>query len=149
MHATAQVRFGFYADTQGLAPRTSSVDNGDMAGQKTADRVLDWLTAAGVFGCVALALTALIGFERPNTALLILASALILVVPFGMLVHLTMTSGLSREEKRLWLREFGSRRIATGLADYLTCRDRQATIRRRVDRAASRQFTSGAPPDAP
>jgi uncharacterized membrane protein len=119
-----------------------------MAFSSTANRVLEALVGLGVLGLVLLALTALIGFEQPNTMLLIVSSVLIFLAPLGMLVHLTMTRELTREEKRLWIQELTSRRGASGLADYLTSHDRRTAIRRRVGLDGAKDLTSGEPPAA-
>lgn len=126
-----------------------TVHNMGMAVLPAANRMLELLAALGVFGLVVLSLTAFVGFERPNTALVIVSSVLIFLAPLGLLLHLAFTSELTREEKGLWIREFTSRRAATGVADYLTSHDRKAAIRGRVESAASKDFISGGPPAAP
>lgn len=101
-------------------------------------RMLGAFAAIGVFGLVALTLTALIGFEEPNSILLLISCLLIFAAPAAMVVHLTTTTELTREEKRRWIREFTGSRAASALADYLTSRDRRAALNQRLEEASAR-----------
>lgn len=81
--------------------------------------------ALSVLGMVALAVTAIIGFEEPNSTLLLFSSILLLAAPAAVLVHLATTKALTRQEKRRWIRELTSRRAPRALSDYLTSQGRR------------------------
>lgn len=105
----------------------------------TTNKNLDSLAVLGVFGVVGLGLTAMVGFEEPNDMLLLFSSVLILAVPVVMLVHLGMTTELTAEEKRLWVRELTGLHAISAFSDYLASRDRRATIKQRTDEALARR----------
>jgi hypothetical protein len=92
-----------------------------------------WLASSLVLGVVTLALMTFLAFEEPNEALLTLSSALVVAVPAGLLVHLSLTRGLTRAEKRMWIRELTGPRVASALSDYITATDRRATLLRRIE----------------
>jgi hypothetical protein len=78
---------------------------------------------------IGLATTTLVGFEEPNNTLLFASTVLVLAAPLAALVHLSLTSELTRQEKRAWIRGFTGPRAPRLFADYLTSRDRRATAR--------------------
>ncbi len=79
---------------------------------------------AGVFAAVVL------GFEEPNASILLVSGLLMLMAPLAAAVHLTFTSEMTREEKRLWVRIFSSPRAFGAFSPYLTSLDRGATARK-------------------
>jgi hypothetical protein len=104
-----------------------------------ANRVLGALAALSLFGIVGLGLTALFGFEKPNSMLLLVSSVLVLAAPVAMLVHLGATRELTRQEKRIWIRELTGSRAPWAFSDYVTCDDRPATARRLAEEAQARR----------
>ena len=82
-----------------------------------------------ITGMIGLATTVLVGFEEPNNTLLLVSTVLVLAAPLAALVHLGLTTELTRQEKRAWIRGFTGPRAPRVLSDYLTCRDRRATAR--------------------
>jgi len=103
------------------------------------NRVLGALAVLSVFGIAGLGLTALVGFERPNTMLLLVSSALVLAAPVAMLVHLAVTRELTRAEKRIWIRELTGPRAPWVFSDYVACDDRPAAASRLVEEALERR----------
>jgi hypothetical protein len=104
-----------------------------------ARKSLDVWMAPSLAGFALLGLTGLFGFEEANVWLLMLAAALTLAAPAAVFVHLSLTGELTRDEKRMWIREFTSSASASALADYLTATDRRATTARRAHARARRQ----------
>ena len=93
----------------------------------TANRILGSSTVLSIAGMIGLATTAVVGFEEPNNALFLVSTILLLAAPLAALVHLSLTSELTRQEKRAWIRGFTGPRAPRLFADYLTSRDRRAT----------------------
>jgi hypothetical protein len=84
-----------------------------------------------------------LGFEEPNGWLLLISAGLALVAPGVVLTHLALTRELSREEKRMWVRELTSVSAASAFADYLRASDHRTAIARRVrERAEARSIHS-------
>jgi hypothetical protein len=111
-----------------------------------ANAVLGALAVLGVFGMVGLAVTALLGFEEPNSTLLVFSSVLLFAAPVGILAHLSVTRELTRQEKRIWFQQLTGRRAAWAFSGYLTCHDRRATAKRLAEeQAARRQAKEGLP----
>src|SRR5688572_32063362 len=100
------------------------------AGLRWADRTLRVLPAVALFGMVVLALTLVLGFEQPNTALFLLSALLVLAAPSGVLLHLAFNAGLTREEKRTWARALASVHSARALTAYVDGNDRRGTLSR-------------------
>jgi len=92
-----------------------------------------------VVGVVGLAITALAGFEEPNNTLLLVSTLLVLAAPAAMLVHLAVTSELTPEEKRAWIRALTGSRAPRVFSEYLTCSDRRATARSLAEKRHSPQ----------
>ncbi len=86
--------------------------------------------AASVLGIAGLLLTGVFGFEEPNNTLLLLSFILIFAAPVSVLAHLGTTRGLTRQEKRIWIRALASTRIASAFSAYTTCPDRRALLER-------------------
>lgn len=107
--------------------------------QADARRSLDVWLAPSLVGFAMFCLTGLFGFEEPNGWLLLLAAALTLAAPAAVFVHLSLTRELTREEKRMWIREFTSPVAASALADYLTATDHRAMTTRRAQARARRR----------
>jgi Mn2+/Fe2+ NRAMP family transporter len=93
-------------------------------------RLLRAFALSSAAGIVGLALTAFLGFEEPDTTLVVVSSVLLFAAPVAMLVHLSLTRELTRQEKRIWLRQLTGRRAARAFSEYLTSQDRRATARR-------------------
>jgi hypothetical protein len=104
-----------------------------------ANRLFVALAILSLFGTVGLCLTALFGFEEPNSTLLLISSAFVLAAPVTMLVHLTFTRELTRQERRLWIRALTGPRAPWAFSDYLTSEDRPATARRLAEEALARR----------
>jgi hypothetical protein len=68
------------------------------------NKLLAALAVLSLVGIVGLGLTALFGFEKPNSMLLLASSVLVLAAPVTMLVHLCTTRELTRQERRIWIR---------------------------------------------
>ena len=104
-----------------------------------ASKFLGVLAALSLLGLVGLGLTALFGFEKPNNMLLLVSSVLVLSAPVAMLMHLILTRELTREEKRIWIRELTGPRAPWAFSDYVTSDDRSATARRLAEEALARR----------
>jgi hypothetical protein len=98
-------------------------------------RVFAVLSAVGMVG---LGVTAAVGFEEPNNALLLISFVLMLVSPVAMLVHLTFTRELTSRERRMWIRQLAGPRAARVFSAYLTSDDRSATAERLAAEALAR-----------
>jgi hypothetical protein len=79
--------------------------------------VLVVLSMAGIAGFV---MTAMLGFEEPNTPMLLASGVMMLAAPITVLMHLSATRRLTHDEKRIWLKEFGSSEIWSALSEYLS-----------------------------
>jgi len=102
------------------------------------NRVFGALAAVSAVGMVGLAVTAVIGFEEPNNALLLTSFILMLVAPVAMLVHLARTRELTSRERRIWIRQFAGPRAPRAFSAYLTSHDRSATAERLAAEASAR-----------
>jgi hypothetical protein len=98
--------------------------------------ILVVLTLAGIAGFV---LTAMLGFEEPNTPMLLVSGAMTLAAPLTALVHLSVTSGLTHDERRIWLKEFGSREVWSALSEYLSSPNLSESAKRRAQDALGRR----------
>jgi hypothetical protein len=102
-----------------------------------------WVTgisgALGLLGLAGLALTLLLGFETPNTALLATSGTLTLAAPLAVLSHLAATRTLTMEEKRVWIRELTGAEAWSAISEYMTSPDLNASARRRAEDAAARR----------
>lgn len=105
----------------------------------SANTILGAFALVSLFGMVGLALTALVGFEHPNTALLVWSSILALAAPAAILVHLNVTRDLTRAEQRIWIRELLSARAPWAWSEYLMTDDRRATAERYAEDARVRR----------
>lgn len=104
----------------------------------STNRALEAAVVLSVAGMTGLAMTVLIGFEEPNNTLLLFSTILALAAPAAMLVHLSATKGLTRQEKRIWIQELTGPRAPWVFSEYLTCHDRRATAERFVEEARHR-----------
>jgi hypothetical protein len=93
---------------------------------------LSWLS---LLGGALLAVLLLLGFERPHGGALTASGLLMVSLPIAVFVHLYAASGLTPEERRLWLRELTSPRFPWTVAAYWRCRNRGALARRMGRRA--------------
>jgi hypothetical protein len=101
-----------------------------------ATRILAVLTVLGIAGFVV---TAMLGFEEPNTLMLLASGAMTLAAPITALAHLVVTRGLTRDEKRIWLKEFGSAEVFSALSEYLSSTNLSETAKRRAQGALNRR----------
>jgi hypothetical protein len=95
--------------------------------------------ALTVLGFVGLVLTVILGFESPNTALLVTSAALTFAIPFALLWHLARTHTLTTAEKRMWMRDFISADAGSAMWEYMTSPDLRESARRRAEDAATRR----------
>lgn len=104
----------------------------------STNRALEAAVVLSVVGMTGLAMTVLIGFEEPNNTLLLFSTILALAAPAAMLVHLSVTKELTRQEKRIWIQELTGPRAPWVFSEYLTCHDRRAIAERFVEEARRR-----------
>jgi hypothetical protein len=95
-------------------------------GRQPAFRILHVCAGLSIVGLVGLGLTALLGFEEPDSAWLAISAIFVIAAPAAALVHLAVTRTLTREDKRVWMKELAGRRAPWALSQYLTCDDRRA-----------------------
>jgi hypothetical protein len=81
----------------------------------------------------------MLGFEEPNTPMLLVTGAMTLAAPVTALLHLSITRGLTHEEKRIWLKEFGSAEAGSALSEYLSSTNLSESARRRAQDALARR----------
>jgi hypothetical protein len=92
-----------------------------------------------LFGFAGLILTLLLGFEEPNSTLLLVSTVLVFSTPAAVLVHLAATTELSAADKRIWIRELISPRAGSALSAYLISSDRSADADRFLLEATARR----------
>ena len=84
--------------------------------------VPQWVAAISwtmsLLGLAGLVLTCILGFETPNTALLVTSVALMFGAPLAVLWHLAETDALTTAEKRLWVRELTSAGALTAISNH-------------------------------
>ena len=97
--------------------------------------ILVVLTVVGIAGLVV---TTMLGFEGPHTPMLLASGAMTLAAPIAALVHLGVTRGLTYDEKRVWLKEFGSADVWSALSEYLSSADLSESAKRRAQEALAR-----------
>ena len=100
--------------------------------------VIGILAVLTVIGIVGFLVTLVLGFEEPHTPMLLVAGAMTLAAPIAVLVHVRVTRGLTHEEKRIWLREFGSAKVWSALSEYLSSTNLSADAKRRAEDAVAR-----------
>jgi len=93
--------------------------------------------ALSLLGFAGLILTLALGFESPNTALLIL-SALTFAAPLSALWHLAATRKLTAAEKRAWARELTGADALRALSEYMKSSDLRASAMDFVVRRAAK-----------
>ena len=101
--------------------------------------VLSILAVLALVGIAGFVLMAMLGFEEPNTPMLLLSSAMTLAAPIAALAHLSVTRGLTNVEKRIWLKEFGSAHVWSALSEYLSSPNLNESARRRAQDALARR----------
>lgn len=108
-----------------------------------APSVPRWVTgisgALSLLGLVGLGLALVLGFETPNTGLFATFGALTLAAPLSALWHFAATRALTREEKRMWMREFTGAEAASAMSEYMTSPDLGASARRRAEDTAAKR----------
>jgi hypothetical protein len=114
--------------------------NPDALVQPTVPRsVMGILMVLTVVGIVGIVVTAMLGFEEPNTPMLLVSGAMTLAAPITALMHLTVTRGLTHDEKRIWLKEFGSAEVWSALSEYLSSGNLRGSAKRRARNALARR----------
>jgi hypothetical protein len=102
-----------------------------------------WVTAISgalsLLGLAGLALTLVLGFETPNTALFATSGAFTFAAPLAALWHFAATRTLTPAEKRMWIREFTGAEASSAISEYMTSQDLRASARRRAEDAAARR----------
>lgn len=97
------------------------------------------LAVLTVVGVVGFLLIAMLSFEEPNTAMLFVSGVLVLAAPIAALLHLWFTPRLTDDEKKIWLREFGSGQAWSALSEYLSSTNLSESARRRAQNALVRR----------
>ena len=103
------------------------------AGAKGA---LALMTVVGIAGLV---MTAMLGFEKPNAMLFFLSGAMVFAAPVTALIHLSVTRRLTHDEKRIWVKQFGSAEIWSALSEYLSSSNLSESAKRRSQDSLSRR----------
>ena len=102
-----------------------------------------WLLAVSgaltLLGLVGLVLTIVIGFETPNTVLLLVSGPPVFAAPLAALWHLFATRTLTAAEKRIWARELTGADVFSAMSEYMRSPDLSASARRRFADAAARR----------
>ena len=98
------------------------------------DRVLraSWVVTA--FGLLLVLLAVQLGFEQPVQRLVAVGTPMIFLPLMLIAGHLIVTSGLSRDEKRRWLRELVSWQAGEAFACYVQSTDRRTALRDLLER---------------
>lgn len=117
--------------------------NANVSVQPTVAPVVKHLLAVlTVLGIVGVVLATMLGFEEPHAPMLWGSATMLLAAPVAALAHLGITRGLTREEKRIWLKEFASAEVWSALSEYLSSTDLSESARRRAqERLARREST--------
>jgi hypothetical protein len=100
--------------------------------------VVGFLAVLTLMGIVGFLVTMVLGFEEPHGPMLLVAGAMTLAAPITVLVHLRVTHGLTREEKRIWLKEFRSAEVWSALSEYLSSANLSDGAKRRGQAALAR-----------
>ena len=95
--------------------------------------------ALSLLGLAGLVLTLALGFETPNTAMLILSALLVFATPLAALWHFIATRTLTAAEKRMWLRELSGADAFSAISEYLRSPDLRASARRRAAETDARR----------
>jgi hypothetical protein len=103
--------------------------------QLFADRIFGGLPFVTLLGLLGVAVMALLGFEQPDTLMLVVASLLLLAAPVGLVLHLSTTKELTAEEKRLWAIRLLSWRGPALFGAYFVRRERRNATKALVDSA--------------
>ena len=102
-----------------------------------------WVTAISgalsLLGLSGLVLTFLLGFETPNTPLLVISGTLTFATPLALLWHVSATRTLTTAEKHLWVREFTGAGAWSAMSEYMTPLNLRESARRRAEDAAERR----------
>jgi hypothetical protein len=98
-------------------------------GRRWANRVLSVLPYASLVGGGILVADVMLTFEEPHFPLLSLAAALIAAAPVGMLVHLFLASGLTSDQRRMWVAGLATRKGPALFAAYFKQSARQSATR--------------------
>ena len=95
--------------------------------------------ALGLVGLVGLILTFALSFETPSTALLVVSATLIFAAPLAALWHFVATRTLTRDEKRIWLRELTGPEAFSAISEYMGSPDLRVSAQRRAADATARR----------
>lgn len=95
--------------------------------------------ALSLLGLVGIVLMLALGFETPNTALLLVSGSLIFAAPIAALWHFVATRTLTPAEKRIWIRELAGAEAFSAISEYLRSTDLRASARKRAADAVTRR----------
>jgi hypothetical protein len=114
--------------------------NSHTSVQPTVPRGIRNIVAVlSMVGIVGVILTTMLGFEEPQTPMLWVSVATAFGAPIAVLVHLSVTHALTHDEKRIWLKEFGSAQVWSALSEYLSSTNLSESAKRRVQDAQARR----------
>ena len=110
------------------------------SGSATLPRRLSAIAGAlTVLGLAGLFLTLALGFETPNTALLIVSGPFTLAAPLAALWHLFATRRLTTAEKRIWAKALIGADAFSAFSEYMKSPDLAASAQEIVAAAATRR----------
>ena len=92
-----------------------------------------------LLGALSLGANVMLSFEEPHAPMLFGAAILLLAAPAGMLIHLAVTSEMTRREKRRWMKGLMHGNVAL-FAAYFNRAERLATTHKL---AAVKRVSSG------
>ena len=95
--------------------------------------------ALSLLGLVGLVLTLALGFETPNTAMLVVSAALVFAAPLAALWHFIATRTLTTVEKRIWLKELTGPDAFSALSEYMRSPDLRASAQSRAAKTDARR----------
>jgi hypothetical protein len=95
--------------------------------------------ALSLLGLVAILLMVILGFETPNTVLLVVSASLIFAAPLATLWHFATTRVLTPAEKRIWIGELTGSEMFSALSEYMRSTDLRASTKKLSVNAAARR----------
>jgi hypothetical protein len=98
--------------------------------------ILAVLTMLGIVGLTGVTM---LSFEELNTSTLFVSGVLVLIGPIAALMHLSLTHGLTADEKRMWFKEFRSAQVWSALSEYLSSPNLSESAKRRAQDALARR----------
>ena len=104
-----------------------------------------WLTsvsaATSLLGLAGVLVMLLVGFETPNTILLVVSGSLTFAAPAAAIWHLFATRTLNDAEKRVWMRELTGAEAFSAIAEYMRSPDLRRSAADAVARRSARNQT--------